>query len=77
MTTNKKKILLIFGLLIILIIVIFSKKFKNDESSNQISFDEIITENKISNTTTVSETIKVHITGEVNNPRINRTKCRR
>ena len=68
MIKNKKKILLIF-IIIVLIIIIFIKNFTNKKELNQISYNEILIENEISNTKSSIETIKVHITGEVNNPR--------
>ena len=72
MSDNKKRILLIFGLLLILIIITIIKKFTYKNTSNTISFNEIVVQNEeISNTSTNVEKIKVHITGEVNQPRIN------
>ena len=78
MITNYKKILLFSGIIITLIIILFIKNFLNQKNSNQISYNEILTqnedENKISNTENSIETIKVHITGEINNPRTYRIR---
>ena len=69
MSDYKKKILLISVLLIILVTVIIIKKFTNEKTSNSVSFNDIIVQNEdISNSSEESEKIKVHITGEVNNP---------
>ena len=79
MITNYKKILLFSGITAIIIIIIFIKNFLNQKNSNQISYNELLAqnedENKISNTENSIETIKVHITGEINNPRTYRIRC--
>ena len=78
MITNYKKILLFSGIIAIIIIIIFIKNFLNQKNSNQISYNELLAqnedENKISNTENSIETIKVHITGEINNPRTYRIR---
>ena len=72
MSDNKKRILLISGLLVILIIVIIIKNFTNEKTSNTVSFNDVLVKNEeISNNSIENEKIKVHITGEVNNPRTN------
>lgn len=70
MSEKMKKIILISVLLLVLIIVIIIKKFENKNISNTVSFNEVVIQNEeTSNTLEETETIKVHITGEVNNPR--------
>ena len=70
MSTFLKKILLVSGTLIVLIIVILTKKHLKEKASNKISYNDIIVQNEeVTNTSSEIEKIKVHVTGEVNNPR--------
>ena len=72
MQIEKRKLLIIPIIIIIIIIIIYIKKSNNNNNYQQLSFDNIISENnsQILNTTNIliDETIKIHIIGQVNNP---------
>ncbi len=73
MQIDKKKILTFIGILIFTIIIIIFKSFNKTENQNKINYNEISSNSKqekpLENISIV-EKIKIHITGEVNNPGI-------
>ena len=76
MQFDKKKILSFIVMIIIIIVIIIGQKLSNintTKSQNKLDYNEIsskeISENLV-NTILTEEKIKIHITGEVNNPGI-------
>ena len=68
---NKKKILLISIMIMILIVVVFIKNIMiKDEKYEQLTFDDVTVTQKQDEAKAITEpeTIKVHITGEINHP---------
>lgn len=72
---NKKKKLIIGFIAIILVITFMIEKFLNNKNEK---YDNISVKNIVSNVTlskeskeSITEKIKIHISGEVNNPRFN------
>ena len=73
MQIDKKKILTFIGILIFTIIIIIFKSFNKTENQNKINYSEISSNSKQEKSlenVSIVEKIKIHITGEVNNPGI-------